>query len=122
MIQNNLNNGMLLGASLVILFLLFVATNSNQNNQSLERRVTALENRVTQLERGSQPAQSRPAQQTSNPWRRLQTNMTTDQVKNLLGEPTRVANIGGYIWYYPNFGTVNFNSSNRVRSWSEPRQ
>jgi outer membrane protein assembly factor BamE (lipoprotein component of BamABCDE complex) len=121
MIQKSTYHGILIGASIVLLFLLFVASNTLQNNQSLERRVTALENRVTQLERGSQQSQHPTTPQSTNPWRSLQNGMTMDQVRGLLGEPTRVLNFGiaGTNWNYDS-GMVSFGRDNRVDGWREP--
>jgi outer membrane protein assembly factor BamE (lipoprotein component of BamABCDE complex) len=122
MIDRNTYIGILIGASIVILFLLLAASNSNQSNRSLERRVTALENRVTQLEGGSQLNQPRATPQTSNPWRSLQNGMTMDQVRDLLGEPIYVRSSSSFTyWFYGedmSSQTVTF-LNQRVNGWSE---
>jgi len=60
-----------------------------------------------------------PAQSDRSQWRRLQRRMSKEDVRKLLGEPTRVSVSRFYeAWNYPR-GTVIFDGKGRVDSWSE---
>lgn len=52
-------------------------------------------------------------------WRKLVTDMSTADVRKILGEPKRID--GGSVshWYYPNGGRVTF-FLERASSWTEP--
>jgi hypothetical protein len=60
-------------------------------------------------------------QQRAN-WRQLLIGTPATQVRELLGEPTRVSTFGsaGTIWHYGDYGMVTLAGDNTVRSWSEP--
>lgn len=97
-----------------------------QRVDSLEQLVAELGRRVAQLESPamSGATQTRTATGDSRNlanWRRLQEGMSYDQVRALLGEPTKVD--GGTVarWEYPRHGSVSFYSG-RVSSWSEPER
>ena len=58
-------------------------------------------------------------QKDRSQWRRLQRHMSKDDVRNLLGEPTRVSVSRFYeAWSYLG-GTVTFDGKGHVDSWSE---
>jgi outer membrane protein assembly factor BamE (lipoprotein component of BamABCDE complex) len=81
-------------------------------------------------EAGSRPAaavaaqsQSTESGSTAQPdrsqWRQLKRRMTKDDVKKLLGEPTRISVSRFYEeWDYPR-GTIIFDGKGRVDAWSE---
>lgn len=91
---------------------------------SLVVRILELESRIAQLER---PATAQPAAQSTlrgnsrdvANWRRLREGMSYDAVREILGEPDRIA--GGTVayWTYPRSGEVGF-VSGRLVSWKEP--
>lgn len=108
-------------------------------NDSLSRRIDVLERRLLELEQrirdletivasGPSRAQNAPVSSQSRDlanWRRLRTNMTMDQVRDVLGEPERVDNLGTVtLWHWESIGaSVTFgNRSNKVTGWSEPRR
>lgn len=56
-------------------------------------------------------------------WRGLSHGTSQDDVKRILGEPEKIADLGGtVIWYYgyPSGGQVTFGQDGRLESWSEP--
>ena len=60
-----------------------------------------------------------PAQSDRSQWRKLQRRMSKDDVRKLLGEPTRVSVSRFYeTWDYPR-GTVIFDGKGHLDSWSE---
>lgn len=93
----------------------------------LEREIIELKNRVSRLESPTAGAKSNTRTVPSGEgwknlanWRSLQTGMTYDEVRSILGEPARIA--GGEIafWFYGNRGSVDF-YQHRLKSWTEPR-
>jgi hypothetical protein len=120
MVQNKLTLGILIGIISTVLFFIFVASNTIQSNSVLERRVSSLESRVSKLERQSSTTTNRSSTSSNSNWRRLQNNMTMDQVRRIMGEPDRVSNMGSGImtWKYGT-GDVWF-TNNKVSRWSEP--
>ncbi|MFV2058868.1 MAG: hypothetical protein ACC707_20590 [Thiohalomonadales bacterium] len=103
------------------------ADDSDRINQ-LEKEVQELKLRISKLE--SLLSNTSEEQVLVNPgegwksvinWRKLTTNMSYDEVRNILGEPHRID--GGRIayWYYQNDGRATF-VNNRLQSWQEPRQ
>lgn len=54
-------------------------------------------------------------------WRKLSTDMSTSDVREILGEPERIE--GGDVawWHYPSAGRVVF-ISGKVKQWVEPRR
>jgi len=60
-----------------------------------------------------------PAQNNKASWRSLHRKMSKDDVRKLLGEPTRVSVSRFYeAWDYPG-GTVIFDGKGRLDAWSE---
>ena len=73
-----------------------------------------------ELQVAAQSAESStPAQTDRSQWRKLQRRMSKDDVRKLLGEPTRVSVSKFYeSWDYPR-GNVIFDGKGRLDSWSE---
>lgn len=106
------------------------AGNVSGRIEILERRILDLENRIRELESILQPAGTQSpgvaAQSWRNieNWRRLRRGATASDIREILGEPTRVESMIGTRWYYgegSGGGYVFFDSSGRVEGWSEPR-
>ncbi|WP_404298088.1 hypothetical protein [Halomonas sp.] len=110
---------------------------SMQVYRALENKIDRLDARVDQLEAdrsvNTSEAQANheaevvatQPQSSSNPWRRLRTGLSMDQVRGLLGEPDKVTQVydGRIHWRYdgrPGFaGQVEFEDG-RVEGWREP--
>ena len=117
----------------IIAFLsLGVAFNSYADDSDridqLEKEVQELKLRISKLE--SLLSKTNEEQVLVNPgdgwksvsnWRKLATDMSYDEVRNILGEPHRIDGGGVAHWYYQNGGRATF-VSNRLQSWQEPRQ
>lgn len=52
-------------------------------------------------------------------WRKLTPSMSIRKVRDILGEPQRIAGEKNAIWYYKNGGVVKFYDGN-VDKWTEP--
>ena len=118
---------------IIIAFLsLGIAFNSYADDSDridqLEKEVQVLKQRISKLE--SLLSNTSEEQVLVNPgngwksvsnWRKLTTDMSYDEVRNILGEPHKVD--GGVLasWYYQNGGVVTF-FQGKVRRWSEPRE
>jgi outer membrane protein assembly factor BamE (lipoprotein component of BamABCDE complex) len=116
-----------------------VATSASQSTDTalarrvdiLDAMVANLQKRVGELERQSIPGTRQPEKITSlappsaavgkEGWRGLSKGMSMQDVQALLGEPNRVEAGFFTTWYYPRAGSVAFDNSDRVSSWSEPR-
>jgi outer membrane protein assembly factor BamE (lipoprotein component of BamABCDE complex) len=93
----------------------------------LERRIADLEKRVAILE-----AKLQSPTPNANPysekwkdrtlWRRLQTDMSMDQVESLLGIPRKVSGGDVTFWYYSSESWHSYVSfyKGRVHGWKEP--
>ncbi len=53
-------------------------------------------------------------------WRSLKNGMSYDEVRSILGEPSRVDGGSIAFWHYSNRGRVTF-FSDKLESWAEPR-
>ena len=74
-----------------------------QDNQDLRDRLAVIEQQLADRSKPVMPAKGQPnADQGKAAWRQLQTGMTGDEVRSLLGEPERVS-VGSTLvfWYYP---------------------
>jgi len=81
--------------------------------QTLADEITAL------LGTARSTQSSAPAVKDRSQWRMLQRHMSKDDVKKLLGEPTKVSVSRFYeSWYYVG-GTVTFDGKGRLDSWTE---
>lgn len=110
--------------------LLGVAFNASANDSDridkLEKQIQEINLRLSKLE--SLLSNPSKAQERVTPsegwksvsnWRKLQTGMSTSDVRSILGAPERVK--GGLItlWYYPHEGKVTF-TDGKVFQWKEP--
>jgi hypothetical protein len=118
---------------IIIAFLsLGIAFNSYADDSDridqLEKEVQVLKQRISKLE--SLLSNTSEEQVLVNPgngwksvsnWRKLTTDMSYDEVRNILGEPHKVD--GGLVaeWYYQNGGVVHFYEG-KVDQWEEPRE
>lgn len=100
---------------------------STDRTEQLEKEIRDIKLRLSNLEAAQgKPAASAKTLQSGDGWkapanwRALKSGMSTDDVRNLLGEPARLD--GGEIahWYYPSNGRVIF-MSEKVYQWNEPR-
>ena len=81
--------------------------------QTLADEITALLGTARSTQSSAPPAKDR------SQWRMLQRHMSKDDVKKLLGEPTKVSVSRFYeSWYYLS-GTVTFDGKGRLDSWTE---
>jgi len=103
---------------------------SADRTEQLEKEILDIKLRLSNLEaaQGKQAASPKPAQPVQSGdgwralanWRALKSGMSSNDVRNVLGEPERVKGGDVAFWYYPNGSSVTF-ISDRVTSWTEPR-
>ena len=116
-------------AGLLAMFLVASApAQDSQRITALEKEVQELKQRLSRLEASPDASEKKPppaapsedVASLSN-WKKLKTDMTTSQVRAILGEPIRID--GGAIvsWHYRNGGQVRF-ITGRVERWTEPRK
>ncbi len=118
----------LLGASCFLVTTSFNAqANDSERISQLEKEVQEIKQRLSLLE--SPSASSNPRQIQSPPgegwkllsnWRKLNTGMSHEEVRSLLGEPQRINGGELAIWQYSNRGEVIFMRT-KVYEWREPR-
>ena len=86
---------------------------TSAEQQTLADEITALLGTARSTQSSAPPAKDR------SQWRMLQRHMSKDDVKKLLGEPTKVSVSRFYeSWYYVG-GTVTFDGKGRLDSWTE---
>jgi outer membrane protein assembly factor BamE (lipoprotein component of BamABCDE complex) len=91
-----------------------------QEIQSINQRLMKLESaQGVSSEKPKAPANSEGWKSIAS-WRSLATGMTTNDVRRILGEPSRVDGGTLAIWHYQNRGTVTF-MNEEVYQWREPR-
>ena len=117
--------------SLVVCLLLTLsfgslASDSDRITQ-LEKEVKELKSRLTVLETpapkpivNNKPTTSTDGWKSLANWRSLKSGMSYDEVRAILGEPTRIAGGNLAFWYYPNRGDVTFRED-KLTNWVEPR-
>jgi uncharacterized protein YhaN len=93
----------------------------------LERRIAELEKRVARLEEKlATPTSSAISVSEKwkdrSLWRRLQTDMSMEQVESLLGVPKNVSGGNFTYWYYSSESWHSYVSfyKGRLSSWKEP--
>ena len=88
--------------------------------QELKLRLSKLEGPQTITNQQQRTIVSGEGWKSLANWRSLKNGMSYEEVRSILGEPSRVD--GGNIayWYYSNQGRVIF-YSNKLHSWEEPR-
>ncbi|MEW6665495.1 MAG: hypothetical protein AB1512_09770 [Thermodesulfobacteriota bacterium] len=117
--------------SLQTLFGIFDPARAQESEVGLlQSRITQLETRVQELETLLKECQEarRSGQldqfgwQNKKNWRKLAKGMQEAQVKNMLGEPSKVIQGVKTLWYYPNIycGYVTFDEKGRLIGWNEP--
>ena len=101
--------------------------NDSERIREIENEIYQLRVRVKQLENAQSNTNSQKTQVVANGgskslanWRKLQTGMSYNEVRALLGEPLRIE--GGSIsaWYYANEGRVVF-ITDKLARWNEPQ-
>ena len=111
---------------------LFLAANApaqdSERITALEKEVQELKMRLSKLEASPDASEKKPppaapsedVASLSN-WKKLKTDMTTSQVRAILGEPIRIDGAAIVSWHYKNGGQVRF-ITGRVERWTEPRK
>ena len=118
-----------LGLAALVLVLMPIPSRSAVSDSDrinlLENEIRDLKIRISKLEgqpgltKSKRVAPSGNGWRSIDNWRRLSTKMSPDEVKAILGEPTRINGGSVAIWYYPNGGTVTFIDEG-IYSWTEP--
>ena len=91
------------GATLIALSILLVSTNLVQADETtLQQQVTKLENRVQKLEKLLAEKFADDRWRDSILWSRIRQGMSHDEVRKLLGKPTREEQAIFTTWYYHN--------------------
>ena len=118
----------LFGVTCILLAAAFNAQASDADRiNQLEKELQDIKQRLSLLE--SPSASSNPRQIQSPPgegwkllsnWRKLNTGMSHEEVRSLLGEPQRINGGELAIWQYSNRGEVIFMRT-KVYEWREPR-
>ena len=118
--------------TLLLAFALSVATCSSFANDSerirqLENEVNELRLRVQKLENPQPNASNQQKQVVANDgakslvnWRKLNSGMSYNEVRGLLGEPLRIEGGGVATWLYASNGSVVF-IRDKLSSWYEPK-
>lgn len=91
--------------------------------RQLEMRIQELELLLKESEGGQKPAPGSPSGwQNKKNWRRLSVGMRDGEVKQILGEPSKVIQGVKTLWYYPNLycGHVTFDDKGNLIGWNEP--
>jgi hypothetical protein len=118
------------GALVLVALLSPHLTAQNDELPQLQQKIVDLERRMERLEgllkeyNEFQKEQMRHLYgwQNKKNWRRLKIGMPQNQVKGLLGEPTKVIKGVRTLWYYPNVysGYVSFDQNGNLTGWNEP--
>ncbi len=100
---------------------------SGDRTEQLEKEIRDIKLRLSNLEAAKgNPTASHKSVQTGDGWksvanwRALKSGMSSDEVRTVLGEPTRVKGGDLAFWFYSNGGDVTF-MRDKVTSWTEPR-
>jgi hypothetical protein len=89
--------------------------------QELKRRVSTLESLLNSPGKSQAVDTSGEGWKSVANWRKLSTEMSASDVRQILGEPLRLDGGGVAHWYYQNDGTVTF-INGKVNQWREPRK
>ena len=111
---------------------LFLAANApaqdSERITALEKEVQELKVRLSRLEASPDASEKKPPPAAPSEdmaslsnWKKLKTDMTTSQVRAILGEPIRIDGAAIVSWHYKNGGQIRF-ITGRVERWSEPRK
>lgn len=121
--------------SMLCCFALVLVANSNtvvadetaDKLERLEKMIVALHNRLEAVEKKlssnkTVSAISNDGYKSVTKWRKLEEDMTTEEVRALLGEPLKIDGGSVAFWYYSSeswHSQVTF-IGGRLKSWSEP--
>lgn len=101
--------------------------NDSERISHLENAVNELRMRVKQLENSQSNSSNQQKQVVVNEgakslanWRRLNKGMSYNDVRGVLGEPSRIDTGGFTYWYYANNGRVYF-YNDKLDGWKEPQ-
>lgn len=88
----------------------------------LEKRVMELESLLAEMEAGKSISTIPTGWQNKKNWRSLTQGMRDRDVKEILGEPSKVIQGVKTLWYYPNLycGYVTFDEKGQLIGWNEP--
>jgi hypothetical protein len=94
---------------------------------ALEKEVQELKSRLSRLEAAPVASEKKPPPAAASGevaslsnWKKLKADMTTSEVRAILGAPNRIDGGAFVSWHYKNGGQVLF-ITGRVDRWSEPR-
>ncbi len=88
--------------------------------QELKAKLRVLETPAPKPIVNNKPTTSTEGWKSLANWRSLKSGMSYDEVRAILGEPTRIAGGNLAFWYYPNRGDVTFRED-KLTNWVEPR-
>ena len=88
--------------------------------QELKLRLSKLEGPQTITNQQQRTIVSGDGWKSLANWRSLKNGMSYDEVRSILGEPTRIDGGSLAYWYYSNRGSVVF-FQDKVDRWQEPR-
>ncbi len=101
--------------------------NDSERISQLENAVNELRMRVKQLENSQSNSSNQHKQVVVNEgakslanWRRLNKGMSYNDVRGILGEPSRIDTGGFTYWHYANNGRVVF-YNDKLDGWKEPQ-
>jgi len=77
-----------------------IAYSATADEASLQRRIMDLEKRVATLEQRLDEASAKDRWKDPILWQRIKKGMTSDEIRKLLGKPTRVEQRIFSTWYY----------------------
>lgn len=107
----------------VLLLLALLIAQSAIAADDVHKRLDALERRIEKLERSKAQVKT-TATKDRAVWRSLKVGMTKDEIRDVLGEPGRIAAgevLIFWYWNYPNGGSVTFDErTGRATNISEP--
>ena len=130
--QPNLVTGLALIVTGLIGLCLFAQPIYAQDEEAalLRQKIDELEIRIEQLEEqlrecmdfNEKMAAGEFGWQNKKNWRRLKIGMPEQEVKAILGEPSKIIRGVKTLWYYPNIyeGFVSFDQNGNLAGWNEP--
>ena len=87
--------------------------------RDLKGRIKKLEDGHSQADSSSQKAKTSEGWRDLSNWRSLKRGMSYDDVRMLLGEPSRIQGGSFTFWQYKNASSARF-FDDRLDSWTEP--
>ena len=88
--------------------------------KELKLRLLKLESPETSAIKQQKPMASSEGWKSLANWRSLKKGMSYDEVRGILGEPSRIQGGTFAHWFYTNRSNVTF-YEDRLDSWTEPR-